>query len=87
MTEEFNILERQKERLLDAIRRTACINFVNGICELIHEENGDVKKSMVDEFCKYSTIGLKNGRILVTFRCSKDENKESKKDMEHDPKK
>lgn len=77
MTKEFNILERQKERLLDAILRDSCTNFVNGLCELIHEENEGVKKSMVDEFCKYSTLGFKNGRILVTFRCSKNENKES----------
>ena len=77
MTKEFNIIERQKERLLNAILIDACTNFVNGICELIHEENENVKKSMVDEFCKYSTLGLKNGRILVTFRCSKNENKES----------
>lgn len=74
MTKEFNILERQIERLTDVILIEACTNFVNGICELIHENNKDIKKYMVDEFCKYSTLGLKNGRILVTFRCSKNEN-------------
>lgn len=73
MTKKFNILEHNKQKINKALIMDGCERFISIFCDSIKEYHPGVRKTLVEELYKGSTISKEGDKTVITLRFPKDD--------------